>query len=63
MRYRWTSVVPGFDMPLRITVRGGGEHLLHPTTAWSTDALPVMQASDVVVDPDFFVVPRVVPAP
>ena len=60
MRYRWTNVIDGFDMPVRVMIRGDGPHLLHPTAAWSDEALPVLEAADVSVDPDFYVLARVV---
>jgi aminopeptidase N len=32
--YRWTNVVPGFDMPVRVTLPGGASRLLRPTPSW-----------------------------
>jgi aminopeptidase N len=51
--YRWSEVVAGFDMPLRVTV-GGTALLLHPTTAWQS----VESTGPVVVDVNFYVVPK-----
>jgi hypothetical protein len=56
LRYRWTRVVPGFDMPVRVTIGGGTSTLLRPTSEWQT--LTVERAGEVVVDPNFYVEAR-----
>src|SRR5687768_8626045 len=57
LRYRWSNVVAGFDMPVRITVRGASK-FLRPTVDWQTT--PMEHAGDVVVDPNFYVAARAV---
>jgi aminopeptidase N len=59
LRYRWTNVVPGFDMPVRVTLGAAGERLLRPTERWSTEPVRV-RAADVKVDESFYVTPRLV---
>lgn len=57
-RYRWTNVVPGFDMPVRVTI-GGTERTLHPTESGTTEQLDSsLSAGDVKVDPNFYVMVR-----
>ncbi|MDT0632788.1 M1 family metallopeptidase [Rubrivirga sp. S365] len=53
--YRWADVVPGFDMPVEVTV-GGRAQTLRPTEAWQS--LP--DGGAVVVDPDYYVELRTV---
>ncbi len=61
LSYRWTSVVPGFDMPVRVqTSAGGASTVLHPTTEWQTAPGAVASASAVKVDENYYVIGRVV---
>jgi aminopeptidase N len=54
LSYRWSDVVEGFDMPVRVSISGLGTRVLHPTTAWqSMPASP--RAGDVTVDENFYV--------
>ena len=57
LRYRWANVVPGFDMPVEVTLPGGASRRLAPTTKWQT--LPI-DASDgeLALDPDYYVEAR-----
>ena len=63
LHYRWTHVVPGFDMPVRVTVGGEGARLLHPTTEWGSAPIAAGGSPEVVVDPNFYVVAKQVGAP
>jgi aminopeptidase N len=54
LSYHWANVVPGFDMPLRIALGGGGYTRVTPTEAWQTMQLPAPNAS-VRVDENFYV--------
>ncbi len=64
LSYRWTDVVPGFNMPVRIALAPGHTMLLSPRTTWQAMALPTGSASDVQVDENFYVTARRVdPAP
>lgn len=56
LSYRWADVVPGFDMPVRVTLAPGESTLLRPTEQWQT--APVSAGSAFSVDPNFYVVPR-----
>ncbi|MHB1312637.1 MAG: M1 family metallopeptidase [Gemmatimonadaceae bacterium] len=62
LSYRWSSVVPGFDMPVRATLDWPTMGLLHPTTSWQRTKVRVPNPSDFRVDENFYVVPRRVEA-
>jgi aminopeptidase N len=54
--YRWTNVVPGFDMPVRAQLRNGPMTLLRPTERWKS--IPIALAdSGFRVDENFYVQP------
>jgi aminopeptidase N len=61
LRYRWADVVPGFDMPVRVTINWPTMTLIHPTTQWQTVKVKLGNASDFRVDENFYVVPRKIP--
>jgi aminopeptidase N len=63
LSFRWTHVVPGFDMPVDVTLAPGGYQRIRPTTAWQTAALRGVTAADFRVDPDFYVTARNADAP
>ncbi|MFV8343226.1 M1 family metallopeptidase [Flavobacterium sp. XS2P39] len=51
--YRWTNCVPGFNMPVKVTLNGTGE-LLKPKTEWNT--IPSKnENSKLEIDPNFYV--------
>jgi hypothetical protein len=58
LRYRWTDVVPGFAMPLRVTLSDSGYALLHPTQSWQKARLRLRRPADFRVDQNFYVVAR-----
>jgi hypothetical protein len=53
--------VPGFDMPVRVTINWPTMTLIHPTTQWQTVKVKLGNASDFRVDENFYVVPRKIP--
>ena len=55
LAYRWTDVVTGFDMPVRVMLSPGSYTLLHPRTDWQR--APV-HTDSVAVDPNFYVIAR-----
>jgi aminopeptidase N len=58
VRYRWTNVVPGFAMPVRVNV-GGVKQWLRPTEIWRTTRVSgARKGGQLEVDPDFFVTKR-----
>lgn len=53
LSYRWTNVVPGFAMPVRVTT-GSDTLTLHPTTTAQSMPSPA-GGGHLAVDPDFYV--------
>jgi aminopeptidase N len=58
LRYRWTDVVPGFAMPVRVTLSDSGYALVHPTQAWHKARLRLHRPADFRVDQNFYVTAR-----
>ncbi len=63
LSYRWTDVVPGFAMPVRVMLAPSDSVMLRPTTAWQTTQAAVRDAAAVRADPDFYVITRQVARP
>jgi aminopeptidase N len=57
LSYRWADVVPGFGMPVRVTV-GSESRLLRPTAAWQTTTVPA--GATLTTDRNFYVVTKTV---
>jgi aminopeptidase N len=55
LSYRWNNCVPGFDMPVRVTLRPGEFDFIYPTTEWNTVKTTLKSLRDFAVDPDFYV--------
>jgi aminopeptidase N len=56
LSYRWTNVVPGFAMPVRVAAGAGDQWLrLRPTAAWQTTPLAASDTTTLHVDPAFYV--------
>ena len=53
LQYRWSRVVPGFDMPVEVTLPGGRAQTLRPTSNWQS--LRVERTGELLVDPDYYV--------
>lgn len=53
LTYRWSNVVDGFDMPVKVTVNGK-EQWLEPTTNWK-ELKTRKKNADVKVSPDFYI--------
>lgn len=55
LHYRWNKVLPGFDMPVRVTI-DGRETWLHPVGgSWNKLATT---ATDMAISPDFYITAR-----
>ena len=52
LSYRWADVVPGFAMPVRVTI-GSESRLLRPTESWQTATMPA--GASLTVDRNFYV--------
>jgi aminopeptidase N len=55
LAYRWTNVVPGFDMPVRVSLSSNGFTTLRPATSWKTIAHHLEDPAAFSVDPNFYV--------
>ena len=55
LSYRWTGVIAGFDMPVRVAIPGMGSRLLRPNAAWQSLAVGQVAAGDIVVDENYYV--------
>ena len=53
--FRWTDAVPGFDMPVRVTLADGTYGLVHPTARWQTQRVHLSSADQFHVDDNFYV--------
>ena len=53
LAYRWANVVPGFDIPLPVTLGDEGYSLIRPTTNWQQATLA--HPDEFQVDPDYYV--------
>jgi len=60
LHYRWNTVVPGFDMPVRVTLDWPQLAPLRPTTFWQQTTVRLPNASDFRVDANFYALPKVV---
>lgn len=54
LHYKWTNVVRGFDMPLKVTLSGDNFSFIHPTEQWKTISLKV-NPQQFKVDDNFYV--------
>ncbi|MEW5930227.1 MAG: M1 family metallopeptidase [Gemmatimonadota bacterium] len=55
LSYRWTNVLPGFDMPIKATISGDALSFIRPTTEWKTARLSLPAGAAFRVDPNFYV--------
>lgn len=53
LKYRWSNVVAGFDMPVKVKVDNAKEQFINATTEWKT--LKMKAAKTLVVDRNFYV--------
>ena len=55
LTYRWTNVVPGFDMPVRVTLADSGYAVIRPTTSPKKAKLALHDLASFHVDSNFYV--------
>jgi hypothetical protein len=48
--YRWTNVIDGFDMPVKVSVDGGEPQLIKPTTVFQE-----LKGKKLEIDKNFYV--------
>jgi aminopeptidase N len=63
LTYRWADVVPGFAMPIRVTVGPDQSVKLTPTEQWQTTALALARPDAFRVDENYYVLTRWVDGP
>jgi len=63
LRYRWANVVPGFAMPVRVTLSPGRFARIQPTETWQSVPIELASPEQFRVDPDFYVTARSVQPP
>ena len=63
LSYRWADVVPGFDMPVRVTTAPDAYTLVRPTERWQTMPLRGVTAAAFRGDENFYVEARDANAP
>src|SRR5205823_4056058 len=54
LHYRWTNVVPGFTMPVKVTLSASGYSAIRPTEEWKTARLKLAGRA-FAVDPNYYV--------
>jgi aminopeptidase N len=63
LSYRWTDVVPGFAMPVRVTLAPGDVGWISPTESWQTIEVSLADPKAFSVDENFYVKSRDVSQP
>ena len=58
LSYRWTNVVKGFAMPVKVTTAPDRLDWIRPTEAWKTTTVSVNRPEDFRVDDNFYVVAK-----
>jgi aminopeptidase N len=58
LQYRWSAVVPGFDMPVRVTLQWPELTLIRPTEQWQRAIVKLPSADNFRVDENFYVMPK-----
>ena len=57
LTYRWANVVPGFAMPVKVTVAPDRYAVIRPTEAWHTATVSV-GPGEFKVDQNYYVLTR-----
>lgn len=55
LAYRWSNCIPGFDMPVKVSLKPGEWTFLYPTTEWQTTPVREMKPADFQVDENFYI--------
>jgi aminopeptidase N len=58
LSYRWSNVVPGFAMPVKVTASPGKLAWIRPTENWKTATVRLNRPEDFHVDENFYVVAK-----
>jgi aminopeptidase N len=55
LAYRWSDVIPGFDMPVDLVLPGGRALRIRPTEQWQVMRSPLVAGAALEVAPPFYV--------
>jgi hypothetical protein len=55
LTYKWSNVVPGFDMPVRVTLADSGYSFIHPTTSPKKAKLALKNPASFAADSNFYI--------
>ena len=55
LTYRWTNVVEGFDMPVKVSLTPGTFSFIYPTTTLKTTTIKGIDESGFKADPNFYI--------
>ncbi|HYJ78714.1 MAG TPA: M1 family metallopeptidase [Longimicrobiaceae bacterium] len=58
LSYRWANVVPGFAMPVKVTLSDSGYALIRPTQSWQSAPATLDDPASFRVDENFYVEAR-----
>jgi aminopeptidase N len=58
LSYRWSNVVPGFAMPIKMTTAPGKMSWIRPTESWKTTTVRLNRPEELHVDENFYVVAK-----
>ena len=58
LSYRWTNVVPGFAMPVKVRIAPDEWTWIKPTTVWEASRKKFLYPENFLVDENFYVVAR-----
>jgi aminopeptidase N len=61
LSYRWVNVVPGFDLPIRVTLADVEYGIIRPSEAWQSTRVSLREPSSFRIDPNFYVEAAPVP--
>jgi hypothetical protein len=55
LTFRWTKVIGGFDMPLKVALSDSGFTAIRPTEAWQHTTVQLKDPAMFRVDPNYYV--------
>jgi aminopeptidase N len=58
LSYRWAEVVPGFDMPVEVTLSEDDHSVIYPTESWQTATLELANPKEFAVDRNYYVIAK-----
>jgi Aminopeptidase N len=58
LSYRWSNVVPGFDMPVKVTLSPYLFTFIRPTEAWKATRLHLSRPDQFQIDENFYIVAK-----